>query len=362
MYAETMTARPAHADQSDIDHDPRWRAVVERDAAQDGRFVYSVRTTGVYCRPSCASRQARRENVAFHATPADAEAAGFRPCKRCRPNEVGGRHATRIARACRLIEQAEYPPSLAELAEAAGLSAFHFHRAFKAATGLTPKAYADAVRAGRVRKSLERAKESVTSTIYASGFNSNGRFYESADRMLGMTPGAYRDGGRDAQVRFAIAECSLGSILVAASERGVCAILLGDEPDALARALQDRFPKAELIGGDPEFEALVAKVIGFVEAPRLGLDLPLDIRGTAFQQRVWSALREIPLGETVSYAELARRMGEPKAARAVGMACGANLIAVAIPCHRVVRADGGLSGYRWGAERKQALIDREKTK
>ncbi|QZO02550.1 bifunctional DNA-binding transcriptional regulator/O6-methylguanine-DNA methyltransferase Ada [Chenggangzhangella methanolivorans] len=354
-----MTADPA----STIDpaeSDPRWRAVVERDAAQDGRFVYSVRTTGVYCRPSCASRRAKRENVAFHATTEAAEAAGFRACKRCRPKEAGGRHADKIARACRMIEQADEPPTLDRLAEAAGLSAFHFHRAFKAATGLTPKAYADAVRAGRVRENLGKAQENVTSTIYASGFNSNGRFYESADRMLGMTPGAYRDGGRDAEIRFAIAECSLGSILVAASQRGVCAILLGDDPDALARALQDRFPKAELIGGEPAFEALVAQVIGFVEAPGVGLDLPLDIRGTAFQQRVWTALRDVPMGETVSYAELARRMGEPKAARAVGMACGANMIAVAIPCHRVVRADGGLSGYRWGAERKQALIDREK--
>jgi len=341
--------------------DSRWAQVQARDASADGQFFYSVRTTGVYCRPSCAARPARPENVAFHLTTADAESAGFRPCKRCKPDQapLAEQHAGLIARLCKLIEQAEVTPTLDQLAEQAGMSSFHLHRVFKAVTGLTPRAYAAAHRGQRVRSELNRAGATVTDAIYGAGYSSNGRFYAEADGLLGMTPTAFRAGGRDAEIRFAIGQCSLGAILVAASERGVCAILLGDDPDALARDLQDRFPKATLIGADAAFEATVAQVVGLVEAPRLGHALPLDVRGTAFQQRVWQALQQIPAGETASYAEVAQRIGAPTSMRAVAQACGANALAVAIPCHRVVRSDGALSGYRWGVERKRTLLDRE---
>ena len=340
--------------------DPRWAAIVARDPEADGRFVYSVRSTGVYCRPSCAARAARPENVAFHASAADAQRAGFRPCKRCRPDEpsIGERHAAAVADACRMIESADTPPTLEQLAAHALLSAYHLHRIFKAHTGLTPRAYAAAHRARRVRDELGRS-DTVTQAIYGAGYNSNGRFYEESDRVLGMTPTTYRAGGADTAIRFAIGECSLGSILVAQSDRGVCAILLGDDPDQLARDLQDRFPQATLIGGDASFEQSIAKVVGLIESPAVGLDLPLDVRGTAFQQRVWQALRDIPPGRTASYADIANSIGAPKSVRAVAQACGANLLAVAIPCHRVVRNDGALSGYRWGVERKRALLDRE---
>jgi AraC family transcriptional regulator of adaptative response/methylated-DNA-[protein]-cysteine methyltransferase len=340
--------------------DPRWAAVTARDPQADGTFVYSVKTTGVYCRPSCAARPARPENVAFHASTAEAERAGFRPCKRCKPDQapLAEQHAARIADLCRFIEAAEALPTLDELAARAQLSPYHLHRVFKDVTGLTPKAYAAAHRAKRMRQELDRPG-TVTDAIYGAGYGSNGRFYEESARVLGMTPTKYRAGGAGAQIRFAIGECSLGAILVAQSERGVCAILMGDDPDALARDLQDRFPRADLVGGDAVFEELVAKVVGFVEAPNRGLDLPLDLRGTAFQQRVWQALCEIPAGVTASYTEIAQRIGLPKAVRAVAQACGANALAVAIPCHRVVRNDGGLSGYRWGVERKRALLARE---
>jgi AraC family transcriptional regulator of adaptative response/methylated-DNA-[protein]-cysteine methyltransferase len=341
-------------------HDPRWASVVARDPRADGTFYYSVETTGVYCRPSCAARLARPENVRFHATCKDAEQAGFRPCKRCKPDQASpvAQHAASIAAACRFIEQAEAPPSLAQLAHHAGLSPSHFHRVFKAIMGLTPKAYAAAHRATRVRSTLTTSS-TVTEAIYNAGYNSNGRFYATVHEVLGMTPSRFRAGGASTDIRFAVGECSLGSILVAQSERGICAILLGDDPDALVRELQDRFPQATLIGGDAAFEQLVATVVGFVEAPAVGLDLPLDIRGTAFQQRVWHALRAIPAGTTVSYTDVATRIGAPQAVRAVAQACGANTLAVAIPCHRVVRHDGALAGYRWGVERKRTLLQRE---
>jgi len=268
------------------------------------------------------------------------------------------RHAAKVAEACRLIERTETIPSLGQLAAHAGLSAYHFHRMFKRVTGLTPKAYATAHRAKRIRDRLDRGS-TVTAAIFEAGYNSNSRFYEKSNQLLGMTPSSYRAGGANIEIRFAIGECSLGSILVAVSEKGVCAILLGDDPDALAHDLQDRFPKSNLIGDDAEFEQMVAKVVGFVEAPAIGFDLPLDVRGTAFQQRVWQALREIPAGSTASYTEIANRIGSPKAVRAVAGACAANVLAVAIPCHRVVRNDGELSGYRWGVERKRALLKRE---
>ena len=331
-----------------------------RDPRANGLFVYGVKSTGIYCQPSCPSRTAKPHNVRFYSAALDAEKAGFRPCKRCRPDQPTAvdRGTAKVADACRLIESADEPPSLEELAMHVGMSRFHFHRLFKAATGLTPKEYANAHRAGRLREMLSQS-ETVTEAIYDAGFNSNGRFYETADRILGMTPTNYRAGGTATTIRFAVGDCSLGSILVAQSDRGVCAILLGDDPEALLNDLQDRFPQAELRGGEEDFEEIVAKVVGFVEAPQLGLDLPLDIRGTAFQQRVWQALRELPSGSTASYTEIAHRIGSPKSVRAVAGACAANPLAVAIPCHRVVRSDGGLSGYRWGIERKRRLIDRE---
>ena len=340
--------------------DPRWAAVVARDSQADGQFFYSVATTGVYCRPSCGARRAHPENVRFHATAADAERAGFRPCKRCKPDQatLTEQHTSKVTELCRIIESAEDIPTLDQLARHAGLSRYHLHRIFKSVTGVTPKAYAAAHRAKRVRSELEKS-DTVTDAIYGAGYNSNARFYSQAPHVLGMTPTDYRAGGANTEIRFAIGECSLGSILVAASRRGVCAISIGDDPDELARELQDRFPRAKLIGGDTEFERWVAKVVGFVETPGVGLDLPLDVRGTAFQQRVWQALTEIPVGETMSYAEIARRIGSPKSVRAVAQACAANALAVAIPCHRVVRNDGALSGYRWGVERKRALLDRE---
>ena len=270
------------------------------------------------------------------------------------------RDAARVAAACRRIEQAETPPALEVLAREAGLSPHHFHRVFKAVTGLTPKAYVQAHRGRALREALARPGAKVVEAAFDAGFNAASRFYDSAEALLGMKPAQNRDGGADARIAFAIAQCSLGALLVARSQRGLCAIALGEDPEALLRELQDRFPRAELVGGDAAFEQLVAQVVGFVEAPRLGLDLPLDIRGTAFQQRVWDALRKVPAGETVSYAEIAARIGSPKAVRAVAQACAANALAVAIPCHRVVRSDGGLSGYRWGVARKQALLARER--
>jgi AraC family transcriptional regulator, regulatory protein of adaptative response / methylated-DNA-[protein]-cysteine methyltransferase len=348
-------ARPRYAN-----NDERWNAIVRRDRRADGRFYYSVKTTGVYCRPSCAARLPLRKNVVFHASCEDAERAGFRPCKRCKPNEPGldAVHARVVAEACRVIENAEAMPGLDALATIAGMSRFHFHRVFKKNTGLTPKAYAVAHRARRMRELLQK-RNSVTEAIYESGFNSNGRFYAKSSETLGMKPGTFREGGKGATIRFAVGECSLGSILVAASERGVCAILMGDDPDVLAKELQDRFPKASLVGGNRDFERVVARVVGFVEAPQIGLKLPLDVRGTAFQQRVWQALREIPAGATMTYAEIAKRIGAPRSVRAVASACASNAIAVAIPCHRVIRTDGSLSGYRWGVERKRALLKRE---
>ncbi|MEJ8826768.1 bifunctional DNA-binding transcriptional regulator/O6-methylguanine-DNA methyltransferase Ada [Variovorax humicola] len=355
-----MTITPSAPQAATTVNDPRWAAVQARDGSFDGQFFYSVKTTGVYCRPSCGARLARPENVAFYDTTEDAERAGFRPCNRCKPGEspLAEQHAEMIADLCRFIESAGQAPTLDELAERVGMSNWHLHRIFKAVTGLTPKAWAMAHRAHRVRQALGR-NDTVTDAIYDAGYNANSRFYEESDDVLGMTPSAFKAGGADTDIRFAIGQCSLGAILVARSERGVCAIELGEDPDRLARELQDRFPQARLIGDDPAFDRLVAQVVGFVEAPGRGLDLPLDVRGTAFQQRVWQALRAVPAGATVSYSEIAGRIGAPTAQRAVAQACGANTLAVAIPCHRVVRNDGALSGYRWGVERKRALLERE---
>ncbi len=340
--------------------DARWRAVLRRDRRADGKFFFGVETTGVYCRPSCSARRPRREHVRFFETAADAEKAGFRACRRCHPDgaSLTERQIALITAACRRIETAEELPSLAALATAADMSRFHFHRLFKRVTGLTPNAYATAHRSERMRAELGRRK-TITEAIYEAGFNSNGRFYANSSGILGMRPKDYRDGGRGAAIRFAVGKCSLGSILVAASDKGVCAIFLGDDPAALTKDLAKRFPKAQLIRGDRDFEDLVAKVIRFVEAPRTGLDLPLDLRGTVFQRRVWEALREIPIGTISNYSEVAKRIGAPKSVRAVARAIASNRLAVVVPCHRVLCRDGSISGYRWGVERKMSLLEKE---
>lgn len=355
-----MPARTMRPKLPPVATDPRWARILARDKTADGQLWYSVTTTGVYCRPSCPSRRANPENVQLHDTLAGAKATGFRPCKRCNPDgtSIEAENAALVAKACRLIEESEEEPPLDALAEAVGRSPGYFHRVFKTATGLTPKAYAAAHRAKRVRQGLANGG-TITGAIYDAGFNSSGRFYEKAADMLGMSPSQYRAGGLNEEIKFAVGETSLGAILVASSAKGVVAILLGDDPDALVRELQDRFRNARVLGADRAYEKLVAKVVGFVEEPRIGLDLPLDVRGTAFQQRVWQALRTIPAGETANYAEIAQRIGAPGSARAVARACAANPLAVAIPCHRVVRRDGALSGYRWGVERKRTLLERE---
>ena len=341
-------------------NDPRWSALQARDKSFDGKFVYSVKTTGIYCRPSCAARQAKPENVRFHQSCADAEHAGFRPCLRCKPNQASldEQQQAFIKRACDLIDSAEVAPSLEQLADQVGLSPYHFHRLFKAHTGLTPKGYANAQRAARVRSQLQQG-ETVTNALYEAGFNSSGRFYAVADQLLGMTPKAYREGGANTQIRFAIGHCFLGRVLVAQSERGICAILFGDNAEALQADLYRRFPRATLTPADDAFAQTVDQVIEFIEMPAKGLKLPLDIQGTVFQQQVWQALQNIPAGATASYRDIAQKIGSPRAVRAVAGACAANSLAVAVPCHRVVRNDGELSGYRWGTERKRALLDRE---
>ncbi|MGF1508020.1 MAG: bifunctional DNA-binding transcriptional regulator/O6-methylguanine-DNA methyltransferase Ada [Myxococcota bacterium] len=339
---------------------PRYEAVLRRDRSQDGQFFYAVKTTGIFCRPSCAARTPRQENVEFFEDAAKARAAGYRPCKRCQPESSfrQEQNVLMVTKICRIIEEAEHEPTLSEIAEAVGLSPHHLHRVFKAATGLTPKAYARALRATAARRGLEGTR-TVTQAIFDAGFNSSSRFYEHAKQRLGMTPHQFRTGGQGEIIRFAVGECTLGSFLVAATERGVCAILLGDDPEALVQDLQHRFARATLVGADEAFEGTVAQVVGLLEDPTLESHLPLDIRGTAFQERVWQALREIPAGERRTYADIAEAIGSPRATRAVARACGANPLAVAVPCHRVVAKDGSLSGYRWGIERKHRLLQRE---
>ncbi len=360
----TMTspaATPVTADQpAGLDPEVCWQAVQRRDASFDGRFWYSVCTTGVYCKPSCGARTPLRKNVGLHASRDAAEAAGFRPCQRCKPDQppLQERQAQAIAQACRLIEQADEPPDTATPAQAVGLSRHHFHRLFKQHAGITPKAYADAHRAARLRAQLGSGA-SVTDTLYEVGFHSSGGFYAQSKAQLGMQPSTYRRGGQGEQIRFAVAQCWLGALLVAATGQGICAVTLGSEPAALVQQLQDRFPQADLAPGDASFEHTLAQVLAALDDPRQGAALPLDVRGTAFQQRVWQALRAVPPGVTLTYAELAARIGQPQAVRAVANACARNEIAVLIPCHRIVRVDGSPSGYRWGIARKTALLARE---
>jgi len=338
-----------------------WAALASRDSGADGAFVYAVRTTGVYCRPGCSSRLPRRENVAFYATPAVAEEAGFRPCKRCRPNEgsAGERRVAAIGRACALIRARDTLPSLTELADAAGISRFHFHRVFKEITGTTPREWGTAHRLGRFAERLDSG-ESVAEAVYGAGFGASSRAYEAAPNGLGMTPGARRHGGRGETIRFTTVETGLGWALVAATERGICMTALGDERPALEAELRRRFPAALIWPADAKLTAWAEQIVGFITRPDAQPDLPLDIRGTAFQALVWRALQKIPPGRTASYTEIAAALGRPSAVRAVAQACANNKLALLVPCHRVVRSDGDLAGYRWGIERKRALIARER--
>lgn len=347
--------------QQGTNEDPRYRAIVERDRELDGTFYYSVRTTGIYCKPSCASRRPLPQNVEFHRSPQDAERGGYRACKRCKPNEASESdvQASQVEKLCRLIETSDDEPKLEHLARSIGASPSYTQRLFKSAVGITPKKYAEEQRRKRVRETLQTS-QSITEAIYASGYGSPARFYSSAKDALGMQPHIYREGGTNEVIRFAIAESSLGPVLVAATKRGICCILLDDDPQFLIDELARRFPSATLTGALPDFDELVAKVVALVQRPAGPFDLPLDIRGTAFQQRVWQALLQIPAGQTANYAEIATRIGQPTAARAVAGACAANHLAVAVPCHRVVRHDGGISGYRWGVERKRKLLERER--
>jgi len=345
---------------SQIQDDPRWHAFVNRDPAAVGQFFTAVTTTGIYCRPTCSARLPKPENILFFESGLAAEQAGYRPCKRCKPDQIEeeNKAITAITNVCRLLESGEDTPTLDQMANFAGMSKYHFHRLFKKTTGLTPREYAVSRREARLRENITR-KITITEAIYEAGYNANSRFYEKSSEVLGMTPTTYRSGGKDMKIRFAIGESSLGLILIAESERGLCSIMLGDDPDVLVDDLRKRFPNAEFITDDHSFEQHVKQVVDFVESPKIGLDLPLDIQGTVFQQRVWQALRQIPPGMTASYAEIANRIGSPKGARAVAGACASNYLAVAIPCHRVVHTDGSVSGYRWGVERKKALLKRE---
>lgn len=351
---DSLPGQPAYADDAD-----RWHAVCANDVGANAYFVYGVATTGIYCRPGCASRRPNRANVAFYTSAEEAEAAGYRPCKRCRPSYTGpDRDRQRVARAARQIEACHEMPVLAELASQAHLSPYHFQRLFKRVAGITPRQYAMAVRDERLRRSLQNGTP-VTRAMMDTGFQSSGHFHAAANQALGMPARRYRDGGEGMTIRFALGESALGTLLVAGTERGVCAVELGDDAETLLAAFQARFPRAKLVGDDADYAAHVARLAGFVAEPTALPDLPLDIRGTVFQQRVWQALREIPPGETTSYSALAARIGAPRATRAVAGACAANRLALVIPCHRVVRSDGALGGYRWHVERKRALLDRE---
>ena len=340
-----------------LDNDKCWEAVASRDRGADGTFYYAVRTTGVYCRPSCASRLPRRENVSFHASCADAEAAGFRACKRCRPTERTPVEAqlAAVAKACAILAERETAPPLAELAAAVGVSPFHFHRLFKQVVGATPREYARAQRVARFGRALDRG-ERVTEAAYGAGFGSSARVYENA---LGMTPGARRRLGQGEVIRFATAKTALGWVLVAATEKGICAAELGDRRESLVAALRERFAAACLREDRAGLRAWLARIAAFIASPDHALELPLDVRGTAFQAQVWRALQRIPPGSTASYAEIAAALGRPRAVRAVAQACGQNPVALLVPCHRAVRRDGELAGYRWGLERKRALLSRE---
>ncbi|WP_238085284.1 bifunctional DNA-binding transcriptional regulator/O6-methylguanine-DNA methyltransferase Ada [Pseudescherichia vulneris] len=345
-----------------IEDEQRWQAVLERRADADDLFVFAVMTTGIFCRPSCRARHALRENVRFFADAQTATQAGFRPCKRCQPDRPADKRslAQKITAACRLLEQ-ETPITLAVLAQRVGLSPYHLHRQFKAVTGMTPKAWQQAARAKRLRNVLAHST-TITDAVLAAGFPDSGSYYRKADASLGMTARQYRQGGEGAAIRYALTHSTLGRCLVAESERGICAILLADCDSLLTAELHTMFPQAQLMQDDADFSARVAEVIATIESPGRPLALPLDLRGTAFQMQVWQALQAIPAGETASYRAVASAIGKPQAIRAVASACAANRLAIVIPCHRVVRGDGILSGYRWGPARKAQLLARESLK
>jgi AraC family transcriptional regulator of adaptative response/methylated-DNA-[protein]-cysteine methyltransferase len=338
----------------------RWQAVRDRDERANGRFVCAVRTTGVFCRPTCSSRLALRENVEFFPTSSAAQRAGFRACKRCQPDvDRKSPDAEAIARACRLMEQSRNGHDAESLAAAVGMRPSKFHRTFKSLTGLTPKAYAIAQRSQQLRTTLPKSA-SVGSAVHAAGFNSTGRFYETSARSLGMTPRAFRAGGSGETIQFTFGRCSLGLMMVATTERGICFLALGDDRADLTKQLQAEFPNAALAPSDRDFDRVVAKITAQVDHPSKALDLPLDVRGTAFQHRVWKKLTEIPRGKMRTYTQIARSLGKPNAIRAVARACATNPVSLLIPCHRVVRTDGSLAGYRWGIERKALLLKAER--
>jgi AraC family transcriptional regulator of adaptative response/methylated-DNA-[protein]-cysteine methyltransferase len=338
----------------------RWEAIVQRIQQSDREFFYGVITTGIYCRPVCSSRIPNRENVRFYDTTRMAEDAGFRPCKRCTPRKESAPNTAldAVTQACKFIEESEKEPTLNQMADIVGLSPYHFHRLFKKTLGITPKQYAAANRQTRVRTNL-RQDATITDAIYESGYQSSSRFYVNAASSLGMKPSEFQKGGKGKLIRYGIVQSYLGWVLVAVSDRGVCRIDFDDSQEILKARLDENFPNAELISDDPTIAAIISEMIAFLETPKLGFSLPLDIQGTAFQQQVWNALRDIRPGTTVSYVDIAKQIGNPKAARAVAQACGSNRIAVAIPCHRVIRKNGKFGGYRWGMKRKEMILERE---
>ncbi|VVT52732.1 Methylphosphotriester-DNA--protein-cysteine S-methyltransferase (EC / ADA regulatory protein / Methylated-DNA--protein-cysteine methyltransferase (EC [Kosakonia radicincitans] len=340
----------------------RWQAVLARNPQADGQFVFAVLTTGIFCRPSCRARHALRQNVRFFSDADSAVAAGFRPCKRCQPDKAHPQQQRldKVATACRLLEQ-DTPVTLDQLATEVGISPYHFHRLFKSVTGMTPKAWQQAFRARRLRNTLAES-DTVTDAVLAAGFPDSSSYYRQADAALGMTARQFRRGGDDADIRYALSDCALGRCLVAESERGICAILLADSDEQLLAELHTIFPHARNVQGDEAMLERVAQVIRRLDRADAPFTLPLDLRGTAFQLLVWQALRELPAGTTISYQRLAQQIGKPGAVRAVASACAANKLAIVIPCHRVVRGDGALSGYRWGIARKAQLLQREAKK
>jgi AraC family transcriptional regulator of adaptative response/methylated-DNA-[protein]-cysteine methyltransferase len=341
-----------------INADTAWAAVERRDRAFDGRFVFAVSTTGIYCRPSCPARRPRRENVRFFAVRDEAEAAGFRACRRCRPAAERGPAAALVARVTRLLDEHPDGITLAELARRTGVSAHHLQRVFRAETGVTPKQYLTARRTGRLRDELKQGSD-VTTATYEAGYGSSSRVY--SDPRLGMTPGTYRNGGRGMDVRFTTVQTSLGTLLVAITDRGVCAVSLGDSARALEQALREELPNAAIArADDPQLAHAVMTVVDSIEGRAPASDLPLDLRATAFQLRVWEALRRVPYGETRTYSEIAAAIGQPAAVRAVASACARNRVAIVVPCHRVIRNDGATGGYRWGAARKRKLLQAER--
>ncbi len=345
---------------NDATDEARWQGVLDKNSSLDGSYFFAVKTTGIYCRPSCSSRVPKRTNVIFYLTTEEARTAGFRACLRCAPDGVTKQQqqTAAILHACRLIENSDERITLQVLAHQVGLSEHHFHRVFKDVTGVTPHDYYKSRQIAQIGQALQ-STATVTEAMYAAGFNSSGRFYENTNAMLGMTPKAYKAGGQNEVIRMAVRTCSLGLVLVAATTRGICTIEFGDNQAALEKTLNTRFPKALIISEDAEFKQWLTQLLAHIELPKKALQLPLDIRGTVFQQQVWNALQAIPLGQTASYGDVATRIGKPKAVRAVATACASNVLAIAIPCHRVVRGNGELSGYRWGVERKRKILNSE---